>query len=381
MQIIKKASYSLLILSIILLLFYPEQCISAARIAIEMWFYSVVPSLLPFFILSSLLVNKLSPYLTKNNSSGKVTRILFGLPSPSIYAIMTGMISGYPAGARITGEMLTNGIISKSDAIKLLPYTLCCSPTFLAGTVCVSMLNSPFLIVPMMIAHFLGAFLCGQSFRLIYKVFPPDNKPLSSPKKTIHPPITFVDSIEKAMQSMLFVGGTMVLFSVFIKELEVVGMLDILAKLFQPALHFFGLSNNSAVPFIEGIIEMANGVSEAAITPISVLEQGRLSLIILSFGSLSVALQSMGMLKNTGIKLKHYIYPKILHAIISVTIFTAITPLLLSGSITTSVQPLTELVQLDVFSLTLVFSVITSICYLAIMLFIFNLKSKRMSHD
>ncbi len=381
MQVIKKASYSLLILSIILLLFYPEQCISAARIAIEMWFYSVVPSLLPFFILSSLLVSKLSPYITKNNSDSKTTKFLFGLPSPSIYAIMTGMISGYPAGARITGEMLTNGVITKSDAIKLLPYTLCCSPTFLAGTVCVSMLNAPILIVPMMIAHFLGAFLCGQSFRMIYNVFPLDNKPLTTSKKSIHTPITFVDSVEKAMQSMLFIGGTMVLFSVFIKELEVIGMLDILAKLFQPTLHFLGLSNDSAIPFIEGVIEMANGVSEAAVTPISMLEQGRLSLIILSFGSLSVALQSMGMLKNTGIKLKHYVFPKILHAIISVTIFSLLTPLLLSGSVATSIEPLTELIQLDVFSLTLVFSVITSICYLAIMLFIFNIKSKRIYHD
>ncbi len=70
-----------------------------------------------------------TPYKRKN-----LTKQMLGLPRASLYAVFTGMVSGYPAGARITGEMVRSGVLlSPMEAVRTLPYTMCCSPTFLVG--------------------------------------------------------------------------------------------------------------------------------------------------------------------------------------------------------------------------------------------------------
>lgn len=376
MNSLKKSLPFFIAISIIMLLFYPGQCIDAAKDALNMWFYSVVPSLLPFFILSSLLAGQCAP-AGRQARHERVAKHVFGLPSASLYAVFTGMVSGYPAGARITGEMVRSGALSPEDALRTLPYTLCCSPTFLVGTVCTALLQAPEIALLVALSHFGGAILCGQFYRVWYGLFKPRLEPYHATGLLESQKLNLATATERAMKSMLFVGGTMVLFSVFIQQLQLLGLLDWFAQALRPVLSVLGLDAALGTSVAEGIIEMANGCGEVAKTTAPLWQQGAAALIILSFGSLSVAAQSAGMLKGTPLRLRHYIFPKLIHTAIAFTVYVLLTPFLGPAAVSVFGQAHGLLLQnADVSAVALVFSIFSTICYLILLLCVYNRKKR-----
>jgi len=358
-------------ISIILLLVYPGQCIEAARDALDMWFFSVVPSLLPFFILSSLLVGRMAPKAAARE--GSLFRRLFGVPGSAGYAIFTGMVSGYPAGARMTADMLRARLLSPGDAVRILPYTLCASPTFLIGTVCAALLNAPELAPVMAAAHFGGAVLCGLFFRFWYGIFKPRVGAETEVRQAQADAADLFSATERAMQSMLFIGGTMVLFSIFIRQIELVGLLGPLSAAFQPLLSLLGLDPGMGVSAVEGVIEMANGCGEVAKTALPAAQQGAVALLIVSFGSLSVAAQSAGMLKGTPIKLRHYLFPKVVHAALAYMLYILLLPLAQPIAASVFWGPYMQWLRTaDVPAVALMFSICGTVCYIVVLILVYN---------
>lgn len=376
MNVLKKVLTVLVSASIIMLLLYPGQCIDAAKDALNMWLYSVVPSLLPFFVLSSLLVRQCPPsgvsYKHKN-----LAKHVLGLPRASLYAVFTGMVSGYPAGARITGEMVRAGVLSPMEAVRTLPYTMCCSPTFLVGTVCTALLRAPQLALLLALSHFGSALLCGQFFRIWYGLFKPR---LTSFQQAVLPEgaeiMNLSTSIENAMKSMLFVGGNMVIFSIFIQQLQLIGLLNWLSQAMQPGLSVLGLHPSLGVSAVEGVIEMANGCAEVAKTTAPIWQQGALALMIVSFGSLSVAAQSAGMLRGTPIRLRHYFFPKLVHTALSLTVYILLTPFFAPSSAVFGPAFSALLQNMDVESAALIFSTFGTISYIILLILVYNRKKQ-----
>ena len=365
-----------IVISIIMLLIYPKQCIDAAKDALNMWLYSVVPSLLPFFILSSLLVRQCAPSAISARRES-VSKHVFGLPQASLYAIFTGMVSGYPAGARITGEMVRTGVLSPLDAVRTLPYTLCCSPTFLVGTVCVALLQAPELALLLALSHFGSAVLCGQFFRVWYGFFPPRVHSHPETVQLAQQKLNLSTAVEHAMRSMLFVGGNMVLFSIIIQQLQLLGLLDWFAQALHPVLSVLGLNPVLGASAVEGVIEMANGCSEVAKTTAPLWQQGGASLIILTFGSLSVAAQSIGMLRGTPLRMRHYIFPKLVHTAIAFAVYILLTPFFAPSWVSVFGSAHALLLQhVDVPTAALVFSIFGTVCYIILLICIYNRKKR-----
>ena len=90
----------------------PETIISASKDALELCASTLVPSIFPFMVVSSVFINYSSQNLFKCFSP--VLKILFGTSSPSTGAIICGMLCGYPVGASATCELYKNNMISKS---------------------------------------------------------------------------------------------------------------------------------------------------------------------------------------------------------------------------------------------------------------------------
>ncbi|MBQ7345167.1 MAG: hypothetical protein IJW45_03780 [Oscillospiraceae bacterium] len=91
---------------------------------------TLIPSLFPFLILSTLLVG---------NISGSQFDILapickaFRISRPCVSLIVLGILGGYPAGAICVGEAYKSGSISRDTARKMLPICNQCGPAFLFG--------------------------------------------------------------------------------------------------------------------------------------------------------------------------------------------------------------------------------------------------------
>ena len=121
---------------------------------------TVIPSLFPFLIASSLSGSgNLPRFLLKPVSF--FTKLLFRLPAESIFAIVLGQFGGYLSGAKSASALCDSGRISESQAEKLMFF--CINPGIgfainAVGSVMLSSRNSGRIIF---VAICISSLLCG----------------------------------------------------------------------------------------------------------------------------------------------------------------------------------------------------------------------------
>ena len=114
------------------LLFFPDVSAAAAREGVALCLQTVLPSLFPFFVLSSLLVQSDVPRLLSRAMAG-VMYPLFGVSGAGASALILGLLGGYPVGARTVAELYGRGEIAREDAEQLLAFCNNSGPGFFLG--------------------------------------------------------------------------------------------------------------------------------------------------------------------------------------------------------------------------------------------------------
>lgn len=120
------------------LLAFPKEALAAAREGLGLWLDTLLPTLLPFLILTGILlrtdgitriVQPIAPFF----------KVLTGLSGEGAYAFVLGLLCGYPMGAKLTADLYHAGKINRQESEYLLT---CCnnpSPAFLVtyvGQIC-----------------------------------------------------------------------------------------------------------------------------------------------------------------------------------------------------------------------------------------------------
>ena len=123
---------------------YPQEVLSSAGGGLSLWWRFVLPALLPFFILSELLmaagfVHFLGILLES------FMRPLFHLPGKAAFVVAMGYTSGFPMGAVLTARLRQAGEITREEGERLLAFTNNPSPGFRFGAVASGMLGKPTL--------------------------------------------------------------------------------------------------------------------------------------------------------------------------------------------------------------------------------------------
>lgn len=94
---------------------------------------SVIPSLFLFMILAEFLSSAdISPALFW---PVRLVCRLFRLPDETAPVIAVSMTGGYPAGAKMVGDLVRRGRLGRLTGEKILCSCVCCSPAFLTGAV------------------------------------------------------------------------------------------------------------------------------------------------------------------------------------------------------------------------------------------------------
>lgn len=110
-----------LLFTIFLVVFSSSNLI-AAKSGLTLWANSIVPSLFPFFVATEMLSQTNIPYYL-----GKIFNIfmkpIFNVGGEGSFALIMGIISGYPIGAKIACNFRQNNILSKEDCERLLSFT------------------------------------------------------------------------------------------------------------------------------------------------------------------------------------------------------------------------------------------------------------------
>ncbi|MGN8800131.1 nucleoside recognition domain-containing protein [Candidatus Merdisoma sp. HCP28S3_D10] len=308
-----KKKYSYLILCLILFAFMllsPARAAAAASEGLLLWFHALIPVLLPFFILSRLLI-VLDGVAFVTRLIEPFTGRLFGLSPNGSFCLLAGFLCGYPAGARISADLVRERRISPEEGTYLLTFTNNASPAFLTGYCLTESLGLPEQI-PISLALVYGIPLLYALLTRRGRCFPS----LSTEKKTSGSQISFkiVDAcIMDGLENILKLGGYLILFSMLAK---------LLLFLFDlcPLLSCIGA----------GMLEMTNGIAVTAALPeIAPQTAWVLTLFYLSFGGLSGAAQTESMLQGTDLSLGSYLKAKTVTA--ATTLCLAFIYLLLTG--------------------------------------------------
>lgn len=106
---------------IVLLLRYPTLSLEYASTGLNLWFTKMVPTLLPFMILSGIMIRM---NLTESFVSllHPLLRRIFGTSKNGSYTIIMGFLCGFPMGARIVGELCESNKLSREEGSRLLYF-------------------------------------------------------------------------------------------------------------------------------------------------------------------------------------------------------------------------------------------------------------------
>ena len=297
------------ILLFLAMLLFPESVFKGTQNGLLLWVRAILPSLFPFLLAAELLLHtKGLSYLTQ--VTAPVLCPFFHVSPCGSFVVLTGFLCGYPLGAKVTSELLKKRQISLEEAQYLLSFTNNASPAFIMNYLAWNILGLPGQKYGLLFLLMLSPVLCSFLFRRRHtsgSVHDAYRAPLAASAtasdradKTDKNGLSGVlnHCIAESTQTILQIGGYVVLFS-------------ILCQL----LFLTGLQNHFAGTLAISLLEITNGTLLLWKTP-SVL---RLICIlsVISFGGICAVFQIQDVLKGTALKIRPYIIEKLVTALVT----------------------------------------------------------------
>lgn len=311
---------------------YPRQAFQAALAGLEAWWQIVVPALLPFFILSQLLmglgiVHFLGVFLEP------LMRPLFNVPGTAAFVVIMGYTSGAPLSALLTAQLRNQGLLTQAEGERLICFTNNASPLFMLGAIAVGMLQDAHLGPVIAAAHY-GANLClGLLFRFYRRGAASTPMPVFSlgdlPRRAWQALLwaqrqdgrplgqLLSDAVTRSFQVLLTIGGFITIFSVVIQLAQLFGIIGWLAHLLAPFLRFILLDPQSTPAVAAGLLEMTIGTKTASELPLPITARLITISFILGWAGFSIHAQVAAMISSTDLSLAPFILARFLHALVA----------------------------------------------------------------
>lgn len=118
----------------LILIFDSSLALKGARSGIELCIQTVIPSLFPFFVLSSVLTKSLSEY---HINALKIPAGLLGIPDSASSILLPAFLGGYPVGAKCITDLYHRNQLSRKEAERMLGFCSNAGPSFLFGMISV----------------------------------------------------------------------------------------------------------------------------------------------------------------------------------------------------------------------------------------------------
>ncbi|GGM20495.1 sporulation integral membrane protein YlbJ [Paraliobacillus quinghaiensis] len=316
----------------ITLISFPENTLEASLRGVDMWWGTVFPSLLPFFITAELLIGfgvvRFIGVLFE-----PIMRPLFNVPGVGSFVWAMGMASGYPSGAKLTARLRQENQLSKIEAERLVSFTNASNPLFIIAAVSVGFFHDATLGFLLAVVHYTSNALVGVCMRFYGR----DNeKQQKGEKRKVTLKKAFLelhetrlkdkrpfgkifgDAVINSVQTLLMIGGFIIMFSVFTSLLRAVGIATFISGGFAVILEALYLPSELALPIFSGLFEITTGAQLISNTNLdSLLAQAIGLSFIFAFNGFSVQAQVASILAETDIRFLPYFFARILHGILA----------------------------------------------------------------
>lgn len=293
-----------MLLLFFLIMFISPQLVDSMRDALVLCATTIIPSLFPFIVLSDLLISTIPA--TKSTADKKsICKRLFGVPPCGIIAFLMGALCGFPIGVKCAINLYENERLRPDELDRLLCFCNNTGPAFVITAAGCSMLNSTFWGIALYITQILSALLCGILFHFFSHPAYISSLAVAMPRPKKLPAIgsIFLKSVRDAVQNILTVCGMILTFS------AVCCVFSAFVK------------NKKLLAILYGFLEVGGAAKQASLFFSS---EPLFALLLLSFavsfGGISVHLQSKVFLEKIYANTGRYLLAKLVQAAISCTL-------------------------------------------------------------
>lgn len=291
----KKILYLLIIfILILLLLFNSSEIIESIRFSFSICINNLFPSLIPFMLLSNILIqyNFIDDLSSIFN---KLMTKIFKINKNCSFAFVMSILSGTPSNAKYLSDLYKNNLITINDIKNCLNFCHFTNPIFILGTIGYSFLNNKKLGLVVLISHYLSAIILGlfnKKENIIYIENKNNNKNNN-----------FINILNK---SIINTSNTLLLI------LGIITTCIIITTIIDKTLFI-----NKNYKFMYGIIEITQGLKYLSLSDFSLEFKTILSALLISFGGLCIHAQVFSILDNKKIRYIPYLCSRIIHSLLS----------------------------------------------------------------
>ncbi len=258
----------LIFLGFFLLLRFPEIGAKGAKTGIETSLTVLIPSLFPFMVLSTALVN-----------SGLMSR----LKSYAGPAFMISLLGGYPLGAKTAEELYISGNISLIEAQRLFMFCFNPAPSFVIVTVGHFLLGERKAGIIIYFSIILSSAILGVVLKLLMKNKSAEKYNLL--KKDMNFSEAFLKAVKKSSETMLMICAFVVLFSALGELISIFPLERKLMLLIRSVLEISGgvvaVADDFSVPLLAAIISLGGLCTHFQIMPFMLKLKVKYSLFLI----------------------------------------------------------------------------------------------------
>lgn len=283
------------------LLVFPHQTLEASKTGLLLWFDSLLPTLLPFLIVSQLIL-KTSLVDVTQKILGPAFRHLFHCSDNGAFCLLCGFLCGYPVGARLVSLQIKEERLSLSEGQYLLSFCNNVSPMF-----CISFGISQAIGSSKILPYLLIVYGSALLFGFLTRPQTVSGKLLQTKKQT--------PSTENIFQLI-----DVCIIDSFLILIKLCGYLILFSIISTGILMVVPTDFAYTAPIITAFLEITGGLSLVSKLPLGVFRSA-IGIAALTFGGLCCIFQTNSVISGTGLSLKKYVYHKVLTTALALFLF------------------------------------------------------------
>ncbi|MDD6193665.1 MAG: hypothetical protein PUB19_02055 [Lachnospiraceae bacterium] len=292
-------------LGIITAILNPTTTLQGATTGLNTWLYGLVPTLLPFMIVSNFI-------LSKEISQALFTCLPKGLQSHYrkvciAFNIIAGFTFGLPIGAKITSTLLKNQCIDRQEGQILLNHCNAIGPSFVGGFFLTKCLHKsqwlPFTFALLYLPQLFGVLLCLRRHKSNIKEPITHQKIKISRLKNCFQILDI--SIVNGFETIAILGGYLILFGILCAYIARIPIIPYSVK-----------------AYLIAVMEITSGTRELSYLPISAAYKFTLILPLITFGGLCTLLQTKSITKGCPLSMRSYLLHKGIYSFLTAIIIS-----------------------------------------------------------
>ena len=283
----KLSCISLLIIMILYFLIYPQNALMASRRGLTLWFEQILPTLLPFSVISYIVLHSnlfSHPAHEKNHS-------FLRIQPEEWYVIFCGFLFGFPIGSKLSADLYEHHRIVKKRAQILACFTNNLSPVFVTS-VLVNQLHFSSVVPFFLLLYGIPLCICLALLSFI------------KPERFVHEKKASRFQLNMQIVDAGIING----FETLIKICGYIMMFSIFAEIAQ------SIPYGSSFPklVLTGCLEVTNGISALSQFSCNHFQKYLLTVLFLALNGISGLFQTASLLSVSNLSIKQYLKMKLL---------------------------------------------------------------------